>query len=399
MVKVLPASLVPTNPRTDLSFERGEGPYLHGSDGRRYLDFFCGIAVTGLGHAHPHLVETMRAYADRVWHISNNYRIPEQERLAERLTALSFADRAFLCSTGLEAAEGAIKLARKAQHGEGRPDRTHIVTVEGAFHGRSLAALAATNNEKYLEGFGPRVPGFRQVPFDDLGALERALDEEAAAVMLEPVQGEGGVRPVPLDTLRRVRDLCDANGVLLIFDEVQCGMGRTGRLFAHEWAGIAPDIMMLAKGLGGGFPIGAVLATERVARHMTPGSHGSTFGGNPLATAMANAVLDVVTEPGFLEEADRIGRMLRDRLEGFVARHGDVVSEVRGAGLLLGLKCVPPAAACVDAVRETGMLTHTAGDNVLRLMPPLTIREQHVEEAIEHLEQAASTLAERTDAA
>ncbi|MCG8562188.1 MAG: aminotransferase class III-fold pyridoxal phosphate-dependent enzyme, partial [Hyphomicrobiales bacterium] len=202
-----------------------------------------------------------------------------------------------------------------------------------------------------------------------------------------------------LDTLRRVRDLCDANGVLLIFDEVQCGMGRTGRLFAHEWAGIAPDIMMLAKGLGGGFPIGAVLATERVARHMTPGSHGSTFGGNPLATAMANAVLDVVTEPGFLEEADRIGRMLRDRLEGFVARHGDVVSEVRGAGLLLGLKCVPPAAACVDAVRETGMLTHTAGDNVLRLMPPLTIREQHVEEAIEHLEQAASTLAERTDAA
>lgn len=399
MAKVLPPSLMPTNPRTDLHFERGEGAYLHGSDGHRYLDFFSGIAVTILGHAHPHLVETMRSYADKPWHITNNYRIPEQERLAERLIALSFADRVFFCNSGLEAAEGAIKLARKAQHTEGRGNRTRIITVEGAFHGRSLAALAATGNEKYLEGFGPRVPGFSQAPFGDLSALEDSLDDDVAAVMLEPVQGEGGVRPFALEYLSQVRQLCDANGILLIFDEVQCGMGRTGRLFAHQWAGVAPDIMMLAKGLGGGFPTGAILATERVGQCLTPGTHGSTFGGNPLAMAVANAVLDILVEPGFLEDADRIGRMLWTRLEHLVANHGDVFTEVRGAGLLLGLKCAPPAADCVDEVRATRMLTHTAGDNVLRLMPSLIIREQQVEEAVRHLEAAVAAITRQTSAA
>lgn len=399
MAKVLPPMLMPTNPRTDLGFERGEGAYLYGSDGKRYLDFFSGIAVSTLGHAHPHLVETLRSHADKLWHITNNYRIPEQERLAERLTALSFADRAFFCNSGLEAAEGAIKLARKAQHTEGKPNRTGIVTIEGAFHGRSIAALAATGNGKYLEGFGPRAPGFSQVPFGDVAALEAALDGDVAAVMIEPVQGEGGVRPLDLDYLRRVRRLCDANDVFLVFDEVQCGMGRTGRLFAYQWAEVAPDIMMLAKGLGGGFPVGAILATERVGQCLTPGTHGSTFGGNPLAMAIANAVLDILVQQGFLEGVDRIARLLWSELESLVQRHGDVFSEVRGAGLLLGLRCIPPAGACVDAVRADGMLTHTAGENVLRMLPPLIIGERQVAEAIRHLESAASAIGRTAGAA
>lgn len=399
MTKVLPPMLMPTNPRTDLSFDRGEGAYLYGSDGHRYLDFFSGIAVSCLGHAHPHLVETLRSHADKLWHITNNYRIPEQERLAERLTSLSFADRAFFCNSGLEAAEGAIKLGRKTQHTEGKPNRTRIITIEGAFHGRSIAALAATGNEKYLEGFGPRAPGFSQVPFGDLAALKAALDDDVAAVMIEPVQGEGGVRPVDLGYLRRVRHLCDANEALLIFDEVQCGMGRTGRLFAYQWADVAPDIMMLAKGLGGGFPVGAILATERVGRCLTPGTHGSTFGGNPLAMAIANAVLDVLVRRGFLQEVDRVGRLLWTELEGLIQRQGDVFSEVRGVGLLLGLRCIPPAGACVDAVRATRMLTHTAGDNVLRMLPPLIIEEQQVAEAMQHLESAASAIGQTAGAA
>ena len=399
MAKVLPPMLMPTNPRTDLSFERGEGAYLYGLDGHRYLDFFSGIAVSSLGHAHPHLVDTLRSHADKLWHITNNYRIPEQERLAERLTALSFADRAFFCSSGLEAAEGAIKLARKAQHVEGKPDRTRVITIEGAFHGRSIAALAATGNERYLEGFGPRVPGFSQVPFGDSVALEAALHDDVAAVMIEPVQGEGGVRPFDLGYLRRARELCDVNDAFLIFDEVQCGMGRTGRLFAYEWAEVAPDIMMLAKGLGGGFPVGAILATERVGRCLTPGTHGSTFGGNPLAMAIANAVLDVLVRPGFLQEVERLGRLLWTELEGLVHRQGEVFSEVRGAGLLLGLRCIPPAGACVDAVRASRMLTHTAGDNVLRMLPPLIIEEQQVAEAIHHLESAATAIGQKAGAA
>ena len=399
MAKVLPPMLMPTNPRTDLSFERGEGAYLYGSDGHRYLDFFSGIAVSALGHAHPRLVETLRSHADKLWHITNNYRIPEQERLAERLISLSFADLAFFCSSGLEAAEGAIKLARKAQHSEGKPHRTRIITIEGAFHGRSIAALAATGNEKYLDGFGPPAPGFSQVPFGDFSALEAALDDDVAAVMIEPVQGEGGVRPLSLGYLRQVRQLCDANDAFLIFDEVQCGMGRTGRLFAYQWAEVAPDIMMLAKGLGGGFPVGAILATERVGRCLTPGTHGSTFGGNPLAMAVANAVLDVLVGRGFLQEVDRISRLLWTELEKLVQRQGDVFSEVRGCGLLLGLRCIPPAGACVDAVRANRMLTHIAGENVLRMLPPLIIEEQQVTEAIEHLESAAAAIGRKAGAA
>ena len=399
MQTVMPGALFPTHKRTDLSFETGEGAYLFGSDGRRYLDFFCGIAVTGLGHAHPHLVHTAREYSKRVWHISNNYRIPEQERLAERLVAHSFADRVYFCNSGAEAIEGAIKLARRYQFDAGQYRRRNIVTISGAFHGRSLAALAATNKESYLEGFDPVMPGFIQVPFNDQEALEASIDDHTAAVMIEPIQGEGGVRPCPLDYLRNIRRMCDENGALLIFDEVQCGIGRTGKLFAYEWAGIKPDIMTLAKGLGGGFPIGAFLATENIAASLVPGTHGSTFGGNPFATAIANAVLDVVLADGFLDEVDRLSRVLWARLQSVVDAGPDRFAELRGAGLLLGIKCVALNHECVSAVREAGMLTHIAGDNVLRLLPPLIIREQQIDEAIEHLQQGIALMSKRVDAA
>jgi acetylornithine/N-succinyldiaminopimelate aminotransferase len=399
MKKVLPTSLLETNIRSDLSFGHGEGAYLFGSDGRRYLDFFSGIAVTCLGHAHPHLVETIRSYAEKVWHITNNYRIPEQERLAERLIAHSFADRAFFCNSGLEAAEAAIKLARRTHFVEGAPHRVKIVTLESAFHGRSLAALAATNNKKYLEGFGPVVQGFVQVPCGDVEVLRRQVGKETAAVMVEPLQGEGGVRPLSRDYLREVRRLCDETRTLLVVDEVQCGMGRTGRLFAYEWAEITPDIMMLAKGLAGGFPVGAVLTTERVAASMTPGAHGSTFGGNPMAMAMANAVLDALLEPGFLEKVVQVGDFLWSELRKLHGRHPSLFVDVRGAGLLVGLKCTRPAVEYVDALRDDGMLAHTAGDNVLRLMPPLIITNEHVVEAIQHLERVCQSMSRSVDAA
>ena len=396
MTGVFPPTLFPAHNRVDLSFELGDGPYLYGSDGRTYLDFFSGIAVTGLGHAHPHLANTARDYAERVWHTSNNFRIPEQERLATRLVDNSFADRVYFCSTGLEAAEGAIKLARRAQYAAGKPERVNIVTIEGAFHGRSLAGLAATNNPNYLEGFGPRTPGFLQVPFNDLDALKDTLNSETAAVMLEPIQGEGGVRPMPLEYIRAVRALCDDLGVLLIFDEVQCGIGRSGRLFAHEWSGVSPDIMMLAKGLGGGFVIGAILATEDVSACMVPGTHGSTFGGNPFATAIANAVLDVVLEPTFLPHIREMSELLRSELEALVASENHVFTEVRGAGLLLGLKCGIPNSDCVAVARNAGLITHIAGDNVLRLMPPLIIESRHIAEAISLLREAVGSLSKET---
>ncbi len=395
----MPSALFPTHKRVDLSFERGEGAYLFGSDGQKYLDFFSGIAVTGLGHAHPHLVATACRYADRVWHISNNFRIPEQERLAERLAAHSFADNVYFCSTGLEAAEGAIKMARRAQYTAGSPDKVNIITVQGAFHGRSLAGLAATNNAQYLEGFGPRTPGFSQVPFNDLKALEAALGADTAAVMLEPIQGEGGIRRTPLDYLRAVRALCDRTGTLLIFDEVQCGMGRSGRLFAYEWSNIAPDIMMLAKGLGGGFVIGAILATKEISACMVPGTHGSTFGGNPFAMAIANAVLDIMIEPSFLAHVRDMSTLLRAGLANLVQKYGHVFSEVRGVGLLVGLKCCIPNNQCVAAAREMGLLTHVAGDNVLRLMPPLIVEPTHISEALEMLDAVAMRVSEETASA
>jgi acetylornithine/N-succinyldiaminopimelate aminotransferase len=375
--------------RYDLAFEKGEGAYLFASDGRRYLDFAAGIAVCSLGHGHPHLVKTLQDQAAKLWHVSNLYEIADQTRLADRLAAASFADKVFFCSTGLEAMEGAIKLCRRYHHANGAPERWRCVTVEGSFHGRSLATISAAKNPKHLEGFGPPADGFDQVAFGDLNEMRAAIGPETAAIVFEPVQGEGGVRPADLDYLRGLRAIADEFGVLLLLDEIQCGNGRTGRFFAHEWAGIAPDVAAIAKGIGGGFPLGAFLATEEAAKGMTPGTHGSTFGGNPLAVAVGNAVLDVLLEDGFLDQVDCTARAMWDRLQDLVGRHPAIFESVRGAGLMLGIKCVVPAGEVVVALQRAGLLTVPAGDNVVRLLPPLNIDDSHVTEALDILDKVA----------
>ena len=386
-------ALMPTYARIDLAFERGQGAYLFDGEGRRYLDFAAGIAVNSLGHAHPRLVAALTGQAEKLWHCSNLYRIPDGERLAERLCAASFAERVFFCNSGAEAMECSIKAARRYHDEQGQPERYRIVTFTGAFHGRTLATLSAAANPKHMAGFAPAVDGFDQVAFDNMNELRAAITPETAAVLVEPVQGEGGVRVATPDFLRALRRVCDEFGLLLILDEVQCGIGRTGRFFAHEAAGIAPDVMAVAKGLGGGFPIGACLATAAVGDCLTAGSHGSTFGGNPLAMAAGNAVLDVVLADGFLSRVEAIAALMRDRLETLVARYPGVVTEVRGAGLLIGLRCEVPNTELLSAIRADGLLAATAGDNVLRLAPPLIIDESHVEEAVAILERACGKLA------
>ena len=375
------APLYPTYARYDVAFERGEGAWLFDADGRRYLDFATGIAVNALGHCHPKMVAAVKRQAERLWHVSNLYRIPEQERVAARLTENSFADAVFFCNSGAEAVEAGLKTVRRFHHEKGDSRRWRVVTVEGAFHGRTLAELAAGRQEKHLAGFGPPVDGFDQVPFADLEAMKRTVTDETAAILVEPVQGEGGVRPMPPGHLRALRGIADAAGALLFYDEVQTGMGRTGRLFAYQWDGVAPDVMAVAKGLAGGFPVGACLASATVAAAMTAGSHGSTFGGNPLAMAAAGAVLDVVLEDGFLDGARRIAGLLNQRLGAVAAAHPGIVEEVRGLGLLIGLKCAVPAGGLVDALRDDGLLTVPAADNVVRFLPPLVAGEDHVDEA------------------
>ncbi len=389
---VVSSHLLPTYSRVDLAFERGEGAWLITAEGKRYLDFTSGVAVNALGHAHPHMVAAITAQAQKLWHTSNLYRIPEGEKLAERLCALSFADSVFFQNSGTEAIECAIKMARKYQFASGKPERNRIITFEGAFHGRTLAALAATGNKKYLEGFGPAMPGFDQVVFNDLDAVKKAVTAETAAIIIEPVMGEGGVRVVPHNFLRALRKLCDDNGLLLIFDEVQTGIGRTGDLFAYQHTGVEPDIMALAKALGGGFPIGACLATTEAAKGMTAGTHGSTFGGNQLAMAAANAVLDVVTGKGFLEKVRRNGLLMKQRLAELRDRHSSVIAEVRGEGLLIGLRMVPPVAEMVDELRNEEMITVAAGDNVVRLLPPLIIGDAEISEAIARIDRACVRL-------
>jgi acetylornithine/N-succinyldiaminopimelate aminotransferase len=384
--------LLPTYSRIDLAFERGEGAWLITTAGKRYLDFTSGVAVNALGHAHPHMVAAITAQAQKLWHTSNLYRIPEGEKLAERLCELSFADFVFFQNSGTEAIECAIKMARKYQFASGKPERNRIVTFEGAFHGRTLAALAATGNKKYLEGFGPAMPGFDQVAFGDLEAVKKAVGPETAAIIIEPVMGEGGVRVVPHTFLRALRKLCDDNGLLLIFDEVQTGIGRTGDLFAYQHTGVTPDVMALAKALGGGFPIGACLATAEAAKGMTAGTHGSTFGGNQLAMAAANAVLDVVTSKGFLEKVRQNGLLMKQRLAELKDRHSSVIAEVRGEGLLIGLRMVPPVSEMVDELRNEEMITVAAGDNVVRLLPPLIINEAEISEAIARIDRACVKL-------
>ncbi len=391
MTAAFPA-LLPTYNRTPLRFVRGEGSWLTEASGARYLDLTSGIAVNALGHAHPALVQALTDQAQALWHVSNLYRIPAQEALAEALVAHTFADTAFFTNSGTEAAELAIKMVRRYWHDQGA-DRTTILTFEGAFHGRSTGAIAAAGSEKMTAGFGPLMPGFKTLPWGDHDALRAALDDTVAAVMVEPVQGEGGIRALPDACLKGLRDLCDATGALMVLDEVQCGMGRTGRLFAHEWAGVTPDIMMVAKGIGGGFPLGAVLATAKAARPMTVGTHGSTYGGNPLACAVGAKVVEIITADGFLEAVRRKGGQMRQQLEALVACHPAVFEEVRGTGLMLGLKCRMPNTDIVKAAQAAFLLTVPAADNVIRLLPPLTISEDDITESLRRLDQAASTLA------
>ncbi|MGA7329584.1 MAG: aspartate aminotransferase family protein [Rhodomicrobium sp.] len=386
------SAVLGTYARANVEFERGEGAYLYTPSGDRYLDFAAGVAVNILGHAHPHLVQALTAQAHKLWHTSNLYRVAGQERLAVRLTGVTFADKVFFGNSGAEAMEASIKMARKYHSHHGRPQRYRIITFEGAFHGRTLATIAAGNQPKHVAGFGPKVEGFDQVPLGDIEAVRSAITDETAGILIEPIQGEGGIRPAGWPFLRALRELADEHGILLLFDEVQTGMGRTGKLFAYEWSGIEPDIMGIAKGLGGGFPIGACLATEEAAAGMTAGTHGSTFGGNPLAMAAANAVLDVVLEPGFLPHVQEMGLLFKQRLAEIVDRNSKVTSEVRGEGLMLGLLCNVPNTDVSGVLFSEKLLTVTAGENVVRLLPPLIVTENEIKEAFTRIDAACARL-------
>ena len=385
---MIPA-VMPTYGRWDVAVDRGEGCYLYSTDGRKFLDFTSGIAVTSLGHCHPRLIEALEKQAHALWHSSNLFQIPGQQRLAERLVANSFADTVFFNNSGAEAVELSIKVARKYQSHIGHPERYRVIGCQGSFHGRSFATLAAAGAEAYLKGFGPVMDGFDHVAFNNLNEMRAAVSAETAAILVEPVQGEGGVRAPSADYLKGLRAICDEFGLLLVYDEVQCGMGRTGRLFAHEWAEVPPDVMAVAKALGNGFPIGACLATEKAAVGMVAGSHGSTFGGNPMAVACGNAVLDVMLEPGFFDRVQRVARLLEGRLEALVGSYPKLFSEVRGSGLLRGVKCVIPAGEFVAKLRASGLLCLTAGENVLRILPPLIVSESQIDEAMAIIDKVA----------
>ena len=385
------SALVQNYARIDIAFERGEGSHLIAEGGRRYLDFACGIGVTSLGHSNARVTKVLKEQADKVWHVSNLYNIEPQERLAERLTSNSFADKAFFCNSGAEAVEAALKMARIFHSSRGDEGRYRVLSFANAFHGRTLATISAGGQAKHLDGFGPRVNGFDQVALNDLGAVKASVGPETAAILVEPVQGEGGIHVADTDFLKGLRALCDANGILLIYDEIQCGVGRSGKLWAYEWTGVAPDILTAAKALGNGFPIGAVLATDAVAETLVPGKHGTTFGGNPLATSVANAVLDEMLVPGFLTRVEQMGAKLRERLEALI---GDkrVFSEVRGAGLMIGLQCNKSNLDLMTALREEGLLSVVADGNVLRLLPPLIIDEAEIDEACAAVERACAAI-------
>ena len=386
------SAVLPVYNRAPVAFVRGVGAYAFTEDGTAYLDFGSGVAVNALGHAHPHLVAALTEQAQKIWHTSNVYQMPGQEKLAKTLTENTFADKVFFCNSGAEAMELTIKMARKYHAALGHPEKFHIITFEGAFHGRTLATLAAGGQEKYLEGFGPKAPGFDQVPFGDHAALEEAIGPQTAAILIEPIQGEGGIRPVPHQCLRGLRALCDKHGLLLLFDEIQCGVGRTGKLFAHEWAGVAPDIMAVAKGIGGGFPLGAVLATEQAAAGMIATTHGSTFGGNPLATAVGSAVLEVVLAEGFLDNVQRQAIHLKQKLERLKDTHPTIIESVRGEGLMMGLKTKVVNSDFVKAALGEHLLVLGAGDNVVRLLPPLIVTDEDINLAVQKLEATCLAL-------
>ncbi|WP_293446842.1 aspartate aminotransferase family protein [Planktotalea sp.] len=383
-------SVLPTYSRAPLTFVKGEGSWLIEADGRRFLDLGAGIAVNALGHAHPKLVEALTTQASALWHVSNLYHIPQQEKLADLLVEHTFADTVFFTNSGTESCELAVKMARKYWFDKGQADRTEIITFEGSFHGRSSAGIAAAGSEKMTKGFGPLLGGFKHLPWNDHDALTVAITDQTAAIMIEPVQGEGGIRPLPDQCLKGLRDLCDAHGILLILDEVQCGVGRTGKLFAHEWAVIEPDIMMVAKGIGGGFPLGAVLSTENAASGMTAGTHGSTYGGNPLGCAVGAVVIQTIADSDFLADVSRRAGALRQSLEGLIAQHPDVFEAVRGTGLMLGLKCKATNIDVVNAGYDNAVITVPAADNVIRLLPALNITEEDIAEATKRLSAAAS---------
>jgi acetylornithine/N-succinyldiaminopimelate aminotransferase len=388
---VMTSSVLPTYKRAPLAFDHGKGMRLYTEDGKEYLDFGAGVAVTSLGHAHPHLVKALTDQAQKVWHTSNVYQIPGQEKLAKRLTEATFAEVVFFTNSGAEALECSIKMARKYHSAKGNPERYRIITFEGAFHGRTLATIAAGGQAKYIEGFGPKVDGFDQVPFGDEKALLAAITEATAGILIEPLQGEGGVRPVPPKMLKRLRDICDEHGLLLLLDEVQCGVGRTGKLFAHEWAGVTPDIMAVAKGIGGGFPVGACLATKDAAQGMTAGTHGSTFGGNPLAMAVGNAVLDIILADGFLDRVRQRGINFKQKLAGLKDSHPDIIEDIRGDGLMMGIKTKVPNTDFVAHAIDEQLLTIGAGDNVVRLLPPLIVSDDDLSEAVAKLERTCQS--------
>jgi len=386
------ASVLPTYARAPLNFVKGEGTWLIEADGRRFLDLGAGIAVNALGHAHPDLVEALTEQAENLWHVSNLYEIPNQQHLADQLVSLTFADTVFFTNSGTESCELAVKMARKYWYEKGQPERVEIITFEGSFHGRSSAGIAAAGSEKMTKGFGPLLPGFVHLKWNDHDAIKASISGKTAAIMIEPIQGEGGIRPVPEQCLKGLRDLCDENGLLLIFDEVQCGVGRTGKLFAHEWAGINPDIMMVAKGIGGGFPLGAVLASEEAASGMTAGTHGSTYGGNPLGCAVGNKVLELVGDAVFLDEVTEKAAYFKAGLQDLVARHPNTFKSVRGKGLMMGLECAVSNIDFVNAGYDALILTVPAGDNVVRFVPALTITKNEIDEAIARLSSAAQSL-------
>ena len=385
-------AVMPTYGRIDIAFEYGEGSYLYDTEGEKYLDFATGIATNSLGHCHPHLVAAVQEQASKLWHVSNLYNIPEQQRFADRLVENSFADTVFFCNSGAEAMEGCLKVARKYHFENGEPEREEIVCATGAFHGRTLTTLSAGDSEKYREGFGPRPEGFHHVAFGNLNEMRAAMSTKTAAILVEPIQGEGGINPASAAYLRALRDIADEFNALLIFDEVQCGMGRAGKLFAYELADVTPDIMGLAKGIGGGFPVGAVLATEKAASGMVPGTHGSTYGGNPLAMAAANAVLDVINEPDFLSSIIKKGNKLKDDLTSLVDKHPSVLESVRGVGLMLGVKSIGPNLELMTALRENKLLTVVAGENVVRILPPLNVSEDELDEAVQKIDQVCNKI-------
>ena len=386
------SALLPVYSRCDLTFTKGKGSYLYTQEGERYLDFAAGIAVNAFGHSHPHLVKELGDQVKKLWHVSNMYPIEGLERLAQRISDASFADYLFFCNSGAEAVECGIKMVRKYHDDDGNPDKFRIITFEGAFHGRTLATISAAKKDKVMAGFEPAVEGFDQVPFGDIEAVKRAITPQTAAILIEPIQGEGGIRMATTEFLQALRKLCDERRLLLFLDEIQCGMGRTGKLFAHEWAGISPDILASAKGIGNGFPLGACLATKEAAKGMTAGTHGSTYANNPLAVRVCNAVMDLMLEPGFFEKVQGISAYLVESLQAVRQRYPNVITDVRGKGLLTGIKVNHDSREFVQKLRSRKLLTAPAGDNVVRIMPPLIITEKHVDEAMRKLKSLCKEL-------